>query len=461
MQVFAEAAQTLAGAGDNYGLRLFERKEIRELADRALDETEKHGKRTSPLTMLFVLWTVLAMALYRHVSIANVLKKSFGLARKLTGRRVRRSVTPEAFYRARYRLGPEPLKAFFQGTAKAITLAPSYRGLRVWGVDGVRMNIPDTKENEEYFGRPTASRGSTAFPQLMAVALVKTDTRQVRDIVVGGCTDAERPGCVQLLSHLSGGDLLLMDRGLSAVWLFLECQKRGVRFLGRISASWKPRLIRRLGKGDWLVEVHGFVSVQNKKGKTVRRKVPMQMRMIQYKVGPNEVVRLVTDLVDPKEYPARELAVLYHERWECELAYDELKTHLSTVTHGTLDTIFRSKYPKGVVQEAYALLATYNLIRGLMAEAGEVHGVPPLEISFVDTVEVLREALPAFQSASPRRRRALLDELLADIAACRLRPRRQRSQPRKVKQKMSNFGLKRSGDRGEHRDFVAELRLYG
>jgi hypothetical protein len=147
----------------------------------------------------------------------------------------------------------------------------------VWGVDGVRMNIPDTEENVAYFGRPTASRGTTAFPQIMAVTLVKTDTRQVKDVVVGRWDNAERKACVPLLDHLGANGLLLMDRGLSAVWLCLDCSARGAHFLGRISSSWKPRIIRRQGNGDWLVRVCGLVDFE-KKGKTIRRRTTMVLR---------------------------------------------------------------------------------------------------------------------------------------------------------------------------------------
>lgn len=460
MNSFAAATRTLASAPDNFGLRLFERKEVRALGHRALDETGKHEKKHCPLTGIFVLWTVLAMSLDRHLSMANVLKRAFGLANRLCGRPVRRSVTPEAFYRARYRLGDKPLEVFFRGTAEAISQAPSFKGLRVWGIDGCRMNLPDTPENEEFFGRPAASRGSTAFPQMLAVCLVRTDTRQVKDVVIGPCTMAERPACLKVLDNLGKGDVVLMDRGISAVWLWQECLQREEEFLGRISASWKPQILRGLGKGNWLVRINGFILVENEEGEVKQRRTSMVARLIQYQVGRGEVVRLITSLIDHRKFPARELALLYHERWECELAYDELKTHLSTVTHGTLDTIFRSKFPRGVLQETYALLAIYNLIRGLMEEAGDAHGIPSLQLSFVDSVEVIKQSLPEFQSASPRRQKLLYTKLLADIAACKLRPRRNRFYPRKVKQKMSNYGLKRKGDRQKLINYAAELRLY-
>ena len=143
----------------------------------------------------------------------------------------------------------------------------------------------------------------------------------------------------------------------------------------------------------------------------------LTLRMIEYKIGENERVRILTDLIDPIAYPARELAVLYHSRWEIELSYDELKTHLATVSHGTLHTVFRSKTPDGVRQEAYGLFVAYNLIRALMQEAGEKYDIPPLEISFVETLHVVRNAIPDFERASTEDLGWLNQRLLAAWSA--------------------------------------------
>jgi len=167
-------------------------------------------------------------------------------------------------------------------------------------------------------------------------------------------------------------------------------------------------------------------------------------------------------LLNPEVYPALELANLYHQRWENELSHDELKTHLVTVNHGTLDTDFRSKTPDSVLQEAYGMLIAYNLIRGLMVEAGALHHISPLQISFVGTLEVIKSSMPQFEAASLLRQAFLTKRLLNDIAESLIdRPRRKRVYPRKVKVKMSSYHLKRPGDKGERRDLQAELRMAG
>lgn len=182
--------------------------------------------------------------------------------------------------------------------------------------------------------------------------------------------------------------------------------------------------------------------------------------MIEYLVNGRGKCRLLTDLLDPDKFPARELAREYHRRWECELTYDELKTHLATVTHGTLHTVFRSKTADGVRQELYATFITYNILRRLIVEAGEAHGVSPLEISFVGTVEAIKDAAPRFEAASNLHREFLVRQLLEDIADCRnARPRRPRWNPREVRIKMSNSPLKRRRGRGKIIDFAAKLQV--
>lgn len=468
----------LANASDSIGPAIFEGQGFRRHVERALDETGRRERRRRGLPAATVVLFVVFMSLYRASGIRNVLKELISLAREQFPALGLRSVTPEAVCHARARLGVEPVKAVFEGMAAEIVVEPSFRGLRVWGYDGVRFTVPDTKANEREFRRPAASRGRAAFPQLMGVALVETSTRQVRDVAFGSCRSSERALALQFLRHVGPGDLLLMDRGCSSAVQFEAFTKVGCHVMGRISAGWKPEFLRQLGPGDHLVRVHAHETREAKKRSgrrrsgqgsrrpkarkpvAPRRKITLKMRMIEYVIGSGSPVRLLTSLLDPRKFPARALALEYHQRWECELAYDEIKTHLVTVTHGTLHTVFRSKTPQGVLQEAYGTFLAYNLIRSLIVEAGRVHGVPPLEISFVDTLEVVKREAHGLEAAPKRKRPALVQRLLQDIAECRNpRPRRHRANPRVVKVKMSNFKLKRRGHRQRTVDFPARLRV--
>lgn len=460
---FTTAHRELAKTTHDFTVGFFEREPYLEDAREALNETGKWdgGKGNCPLNPLLTLSFVVMMTLKREVSIANLLKHLLDLIREESQDVSLGAVKSEAMCHARKRLGPEPLKLMYEKTAERIDPEPSFLGFRTWGVDGVHLTMPDTPANEAEFGRPGVSRGNAAFPQMNAVLLVDAATRLVKDAVFGRCNDPERPATVKLIDDLGDQDLVFMDRGISAVWVFKACSS--THFLGRISASWKPTKICRLGDGDSLVMITGREVVRtwtDKNGKVRRkyRKITMTARMIEYTIKGGEEIRLITDLLDPEKYPARELAVGYHIRWESELSYDELKTHFATVTHGTLHTTFRSKKPAGVLQEAYAMLIGYNMVRELIAEAGKEHDIPPLEISFLETVHIIRLAIPRFQRHSPDQYARLSHQLLEDVAGVRnKRPRRKRQYDRVVKVKMSKFGVKGPQHKQMLRDFEADL----
>jgi hypothetical protein len=460
---FSNMHEVLRAGGGNFTPAVFQGQEIRRLVETALDDTDSWHQRHCSLQAPLVLSTVLAMSLFRSSSIMNVFKRVLDAVRGDADVGLR-EITPEALYKARGRLGWEPLRHLAQalGQRAAATAKPSFLGFIPYAVDGVTMDVPDSPENEVEFGRQHGSRGDAAFPQMKGVALLHPDTHTFVDCVWGGYNASELAGAEQLLHNLDSRHVLFLDRRYTKVDLWCNIVDTGAHLVHRLSATYQPKKIRRLAPGDWLIQVKRRIQLPREPGKghCKRRLEKRKFRLIQFRIGDCETVQLLTDLLDPLQFPAKDIALGYHLRWEIELALDEGKTHLHAVKHGTLHTVFRSQTPAGVYQEAWAMLATYNLVRGLMAESGRVHGLAPLEISFVDTLEVIRLALPLLENAGPRRRGRLYRRMLRDIAACRLdRPRRPRWAPRVVKRKMSNFKLKRSGDASMRYDYVGELRL--
>jgi hypothetical protein len=299
---------------------------------------------------------------------------------------------------------------------------------------------------------------------MKGVALVATQTHQIKDCVFGRYKMSERSAPEKFMKHLNSEDLVMTDRGFPSAVMLRQFLAKGIHILCRIGAQWKPRVVSVLGPGDSIVEICGTLPPKKKAPKKRERRknrtFTLRLRLLEYQIENRVTVRLLTDLLDPVKFPAMELALLYHQRWEIEKAYKELRTHLGAVLHGSLDTDFRSKTPTGILQEAYAMLIVYNLIRGLMIEAGCVHKIDPLKISFVSTLQVVELAILRIESASPLHQVYLAELLLQDIAACKIdRPCRKRAYPRKVRIKMSRFQLKRPGDREQRCDFASELRL--
>jgi len=470
----------LARASKKFGLAVFSYLDFRARAEAAIDEAGRREQRKRALDAHIVLTFVVFMAFHRQLGIERVLKTLLNSLREIVPDLSLVAVTPEAVCHARKRLGVEPLALLFDSLAAEIRPPPSFHGLRPWGYDGVRLTVPDTPANVKEFGRPKASKGQAAHAQMLVVALVDTQTRQVRDIAMGGCRDSERALARKFTKILGPEDLVIMDRGCSSVADFEAFINQGTHVLGRISSTWKPTPLRQLKDGSWLVQVQAYDKRRARKGRKGRNKsgrqakpkggqrkctdrqprrlISLTMRLIEYRVGTGEVCRLLTDLMDDAKYPARDLALEYYSRWECELCYDELKTHLATVTHGTLHTVLRSKTPDGARQEVYGQFIAYNLARRTMAEAGEVYDIPPLELSFVQAVDLIKEAVPRFEGTTLTQRCYLFAQLLEDIAACRnKRPRRPRSNPREVRKKMSKFRVKRRRGRGKTVDFGRQI----
>jgi len=150
------------------------------------------------------------------------------------------------------------------------------------------------------------------------------------------------------------------------------------------------------------------------------------------------VYRLVTTLLDPFLYPAKEVAVLYHERWHVEVVIDEARTHLplSARTLGSLT-------PEGVLQEIYALLLAHTVVRTLMVQAAEQAQVPATQISFTQTIPIMDESLIPLGLVHAARREHMVASLIREIGSQRLPKQPVRIQARLVKRVRSPYERKK------------------
>jgi len=443
MESIGSIHSVLLHHGRDMSLAALAHGDVGRRVDRVLRaHTSAHPTRRSPLSRRLVFWLVLAMSLHRSRSVPNVFARLIADWSPLFGRLRGRGLGDDALAHARARLGPEPLRAFFESTAERVQPPATFHGCRVWAVDGVRTTLPDTPANEAVFGRPPAKTRS-GFPQLHLVTLTAVHTHEIRAARWSKVPPNERELARDLLSELGENDLLLLDRGFYAAWFVQEVMERGCRFLARLQSNVKPRILAERCPGDYDVAIRPSAAARRPAGTPPRT---LYLRMIVYRIGTEQVV-LLTDLVDPS-ITKEELVALYHERWEVETSYDEIKTHLATVCHGALHTHFRGRSPSMVEQELWAMLAVYNLLRATMRSAAERAGLPPREISFVSSLEVIQLYGPRAARAKEEGRPHLLELLLADIAACVIdRPRRPRRAPRVKKHRAMRYGHKKPTDR--------------
>jgi len=367
-----------------------------------LEETERVERRTRLLPSRLVVYYVLAMALYAREGYRELYRL---LVEGL------RSVDPSlpvvvpqksAFSKARERVGSLPLRRLFEETAVPMALPATpgawYREWRVMSLDGSTLEVPDTPDNDERFGRPGVSRGEkSGYPRLRWVALGEVGTRAIVGLEVGAYGDGEKSLARPLLRRLSPEMLCLCDRYFYGFDLWEEARRTGADLLWRIKKNSVFAAEEILPDGSYLSRAFPSDRRQRKEHPGV------PVRVIDYElddVGRPSVeplYRLVTTILDPRRAPARELAALYAERWEVEISIRELK-----ISQGRPHVVLRSRKPDGVLQELYGFAAVHYTIRWLLHQAALEHDIDPDRLSFTSALRAMRRKLSRPESFSPQ-----------------------------------------------------------
>jgi hypothetical protein len=412
-----------------------------------LRDTGCLDSRRCTLTFEVTCWLVLAMGLLTEMPIRQVFKA----ARRL----LPSDWDPDrsSLCKARQRLGPAPVRLLFERLARPLakphTPGAFYKGWRLVCLDGAVYNVPDSQANAAAFGYPKGGRGAGAFPQVRKLSLVEAGTHAELAFAVKGLKEkdsAEQAMAPGLFRHLQRGMLLVWDRGFFSYKLWQQILLRGCQLLARVSVSLVLRPSQELADGSYLAKIYPCYSMRNRDvGGIVVRVIRYTLADPQ-RAGCGQEHVLLTTLLDAQAHPARELILLYHERWEIELTIDEQKTHQNP-WRVTKPAHLRSETPLGVMQEVYALAIGHYVTRTLMAEAAAAAGLDPDRLSFVGCLQVLKTRLPEFPSR-PSRQPGWYQAFLQELARERTEPRRNRVNPRVVRVKMSKFKKKRPEHRG-------------
>ncbi len=379
-----------------------------ELVDGVVAEAGRTEQRHRLLPARVVVYYVLALALFADSSYEEVMRQLVEGLSWESGWRSRWEVPSKvAIYKARQRLGREPLELLFRAVAGPLasqaTQGAFYLGLRLVSLDGTCLDLADTEENALEFGRPGSSRrdGGGAFPQLRLVALAESGTHAIFDAALGPYTASERELTTRLWDTLKQGMLCLADRGLYSFELFQEARATGAQLLWRVKSDVGLPREQTLADGSYLTTIYARNNREAKRD-------GVEVRVVEYRLDDPALAdeeqryRLVTTLLDPDAAPANELAALYPQRWELESALDELKTHQRGPR-----VVLRSKTPDGVYQEAYGYLCTHYAIRRLMHDAALHADLVPHRLSFIRSLRAARPSTrtqPGFSPPQPRPR---------------------------------------------------------
>ena len=364
-----------------------------------LAATGKGSQRERDLPAHVVVYYAIALALYMQSSYREVLRCLLEGVQWLLDPAVALKVAGNSgISQARTRLGWEPLRQLHDAVVKPIAVAATkgawYRGLRLVSVDGSTMEVADEAANDAAFGRPGASRGVSAFPQVRFVALVENGTHVLFGTQLGPYTTGEITLAKAVLNALGKGMLCLADRNFFGFPLWVQARSTGAELLWRIKTNARLPRQQPLADGSYLSRV--YRSDRDRR----QQRDGLTVRVIEYRLhGVTEAAplyRLLTSLLDPAQAPAAELAALYHERWEIETALAELKTHLRGAK-----IVLRSKTPDLVRQEFYGLMMAHFAIRGLMHEAALKADIDPDQLSFLHAVRVVRRKLATFHAIPP------------------------------------------------------------
>ena len=426
-------------AGGPEGVARFAASIDPEWISEALKATGKASVRTRKFPAEMAIWLVIALGLFEDRSIAEVVDH-LGLV--VPGVR---SLTPSAVAQARYRVGPDPLRWLFLTAAQEWADEPeqgAWRGLALYGVDGTHLRLPDTDGNFEAFGMPGGRNGpgDAGYPQVRLVCLLNLSTRLLVDAEMGPWRASEHELASDLWSVIPEDSLTLLDRGFVnyAAYLRVTQGARNRNLLGRMKSNQKFELLETLSDGTLLGRF--TLSAAARKSNP---DLPEQFvaRVIEYQNERGEEGRLLTTLLDPELWPADELVELYHQRWELEVAFDELKTHMLERKEA-----LRSLKPDGIRQEVWGLLLTYNLVRREMALAAKEFKLPANRIAFVPALHWIRAFWLTGWRTAPATLPLHLGKLRSSLRLLVLPPRRPlRRYPRQVKIKMSNYPRNRGG----------------
>jgi len=362
----------------------------------ALKKCDASTKRYRKLPLELMVYYVICMTLYAKVSLQEVLRCIFEGCNKLKlplscgiidGR--------GGISNARNRLGSEVMRVLFEIVCMPIaipqTIGAFYRKWRLVAIDGSTLDLPDEKANREFFGVPGASRGKAAFPKMRFTALLEVGTHAIFAAAHGAYKEHENTLAKKILPALKAGMLLLGDRGFGCFPIYSEAIKTGADLLFRVRGVMKFACVNTLGDGSYLSKLYPSPEDRRKDTNGIA------IRVIEYRLkGGKEKYVLITSILDPAQAPAAELAAVYHERWEIEMGYDEIKNHLKEPGE-----CLRSKTPELVIQEFYGYLLTHFTIRSLMHQAALKNHCDPDKLSFTEAVRVVCRKITAAHFPPP------------------------------------------------------------
>ena len=358
-----------------------------------LDAHGCNSQRMRSFPAVVVVYYCMALSLYPEAAYAEVFAAvSQGLA-WAAGATEPTRVSSASISVARAKIGAAPLQELVRRCCVPMAeprFHPEafYRGLRLVAMDGSNFELPDEADNQAYFGRPGSRTGVAGYPQAQCAVLVECVTHAIMAANLGPYRAGEWEICKPLLATLGPGMLCLADRGFNGYEHWQQAQATGAELLWRCAANRVLPRHEELPEGSYL-----SVIAPSGVSRAQARRQAVVVRVIEYALpglpDAQPRYRLLSTLLDPRQAPALELAALYHERWQVEAVFDELKTHLLKSRR-----VLRSKTAQLVQQEFYGWVLAHYAVRWLLHQGATRHRMPHAALSFTGHVQLLRREQP-------------------------------------------------------------------
>ena len=366
-----------------------------------LDEHGCNSQRLRSFPAVAGVYYCMALSLYPEAAYEEVFAAvAQGLAWAVGAAEPAR-VAKSSISGLRSKLGSAPLAELVQRCCTPMADARShpeafYGGLRVVAIDGSNFELPDEDDNVLHFGRPGSRTGVSGYPQAQCAVLVECATHAILGAHLGPYRAGEWEICKPLLSRLAPGMLCLADRGFNGYEHWRQAVATGAQMLWRCAINRQLPVRRMLADGSYISAIYPPA-----KGRREAAAQAIEVRVIEYALpglaDAQPRYRLLSTLLDAHAAPALELATLYHERWQVEAVFDELKTHLHQRRR-----VLRSKTAELVKQEFYGWVLAHRAVRWLMHEGASRHRIAHAQLSFTANTQLLRRAQPRSGAFPPR-----------------------------------------------------------
>lgn len=398
-------------------------------------ETIKGNQRKRVFIPEVVFWLMAMVGRYGD-SMSGVLKKAWNHMKGASKGFPKRVVSEVAFTKARKRLPVEFFKRIFNYVVEIFyhryAQIGYWHGFRVKIIDGTTLTLPEAKALRKCFGsRRNQNKNSSAPVQSHLVGIFSAFTGVCLGFAFGCLRLGEQTGLFKLLESMGKGDLLLGDRGYVGYRLWRALLNREIEFLFRLKDDFKPKKIKRLGARDWLVRI-GPPKKQCGKDCDLPE---LELRLISYETPGFRPIYLLTSLVDAVKYSREALISLYHERWQIETRYNEMKNMMEIEN-------LRSRTPEGIIKEIWTHITLVNLIRLVMLESAEASGVRAIDLSYLDALEKIKDTTLVMLHSPVHMWLILYEEMIEEISQMKILKRPGRSYSRRIKRRA---GLSESG----------------